>query len=39
MRGIIYANPRKSIGDLIGKLRLLADVLTPADKLDHVEFV
>jgi aspartate oxidase len=37
--GIAYANPRKSIGDLIGALRLLADVLDPIEMVDHVEYL
>lgn len=37
--GIAYASPRKSIGDLIGALRLLSDVLTPAEMENHVEFL
>jgi hypothetical protein len=34
-----YANPRKSIGELIGALMLLCDVLTPAEMVDHVEYL
>ena len=38
-KGIGYANPRKSIGELIGALMLLCDVLTPAEMADHVEYL
>jgi uncharacterized protein with PIN domain len=37
--GIAYASPRKSIGELIGALRLLSDVLTPAEMENHLEFL
>src|SRR5712691_6866809 len=34
--GIAYANPRRSIGELIRALMLLCDVLTPAEMANHV---
>jgi uncharacterized protein with PIN domain len=37
--GIAYANPRKSIGELIGGIMLLYDVLTRADTANHVEYL
>jgi uncharacterized protein with PIN domain len=37
--GIAYANPRRLIGDLIGALMLISDVLTPADMANHVEYL
>ncbi len=37
--GIGYANSRRSIGELIGTLMLLSDVLTPAEMVDHVEYL
>ena len=37
--GIAYANPRKSIGELISALMLLSDVLTPTEMANHVEYL
>jgi len=37
--GIGYASPRKPIGDLIGAIRLLSDVLTPSEMANHVEYL
>lgn len=37
--GIAYANSRSSIGELIRAIVLLHDVLTPADMMNHVEFL
>jgi hypothetical protein len=37
--GIAYANPQRSIGDLIGSLMLVYDVLTLADMTNHVEYL
>ncbi|HVS82342.1 MAG TPA: DUF5615 family PIN-like protein [Pyrinomonadaceae bacterium] len=37
--GIAYASPSSSIGELIRAIMLLYDVLTPADMMNHVEFL
>ena len=37
--GIAYANPQRSIGELIGSLMLVYDVLTCDDLMNHVEYV
>lgn len=37
--GIAYANPQRSIGELIGSLMLVHNVLTSADMMNHVEYV
>lgn len=37
--GIAYVSPTRSIGDLIGSVMLLYDVLTPDDVKNHVEFL
>ena len=37
--GIAYANPRRSIGEIIGALRLISDVLSPDDMANHVEYL
>ncbi len=37
--GIAYANPRRSIGELIRTLMLLSDVITAAEMTNHVEYV
>jgi Domain of unknown function (DUF5615) len=37
--GLAYANSRSSIGELIRAIVLLHDVLTPADMINHVEFL
>ncbi len=37
--GIGYANPGRTIGELIRALMLLSDVLTPAEMADHVEYL
>jgi hypothetical protein len=37
--GIAYANPRRSVGELIRALVLLSDVVTPSEMTDHVEYV
>lgn len=37
--GIAYANHQRSIGDLIGSLMLIYDVLTSADMTNHVEYL
>jgi len=37
--GIAYVNPRRSIGELIVALMLLRDVLTPAEMVNHVEYL
>ena len=36
---IAYANPQRLVGDLIGSLMLIYDVLTSADMMSHVEYV
>ena len=37
--GIAYANPNRSIGEIIGGIMLLHDLVTPADMMNHVEYV
>jgi uncharacterized protein with PIN domain len=37
--GIAYANPNRSIGDLITASMLLFEVLTSAEMTNHVEFL
>lgn len=37
--GIAYANPNRSIGDLITSSMLLFEILTPAEMTNHVEFL
>ncbi|HET6892198.1 MAG TPA: DUF5615 family PIN-like protein [Pyrinomonadaceae bacterium] len=37
--GIGYANPRTTIRELISALVLLRDVLTPAEMMNHVEYL
>ena len=37
--GIAYANPQRSIGELIGSLMLVYDVLTIPDMANHVEYL
>lgn len=37
--GIAYVSPTRSIGELIGSVMLLYDVLTPDDVKNHVEFL
>jgi hypothetical protein len=37
--GIAYANPNRSIGELIGAIILLYDLLTPAEMINHVEYL
>src|SRR5690349_9743411 len=37
--GIAYANPRRSIGEIVGALRLISDVLTSHDMANHVEYL
>ena len=37
--GIAYANPQRSIGDLIGSLMLIYDVLIATEMTNHIEFV
>ena len=37
--GIGYANPRTTIGELISALMLVYDVLTPAEMVNHVEYL
>jgi hypothetical protein len=37
--GIAYANPNRSIGDLITASMLLFEILTPAEMTNHVEFL
>jgi uncharacterized protein with PIN domain len=37
--GIGYANPRTTIRELISTLMLLRDVLTPAEMVNHVEYL
>ena len=37
--GIGYANPRRSIGELIRALMLLSDVLTPTEMTNQVEYL
>ena len=37
--GVAYANPGKSIGELIRAIVLLHDVLTPTDMTNHVEYL
>ena len=37
--GIAYANSQRSIGETIGSLMLIFDVLTPPDMANHVEYL
>jgi uncharacterized protein DUF5615 len=37
--GIAYVNPQRSIGELIGSLMLVYDVLTSADMTNQVEYL
>jgi hypothetical protein len=37
--GIGYANPRRSVGELISALMLVFGVLTPAELANHVEYL
>ncbi len=37
--GIGYANPRRSVGELITALMLVFGVLTPAELANHVEYL
>jgi hypothetical protein len=37
--GVAYANPRRSVGDLISSLMLIFDVLTQEEMQNHVEYV
>jgi hypothetical protein len=37
--GIVYVNPQRSVGELIGSLMLVYDVLTSADMTNHVEYL
>lgn len=37
--GIVFANSQRSIGDLIGSLMLVYDVLKAADMMNHIEYV
>lgn len=37
--GIAYANPTRSIGELIGSIMLLYDVLSREEVQNHVEFL
>ena len=37
--GIAYFSPTRSIGELIGSVMLIYDVLTPDDVKNHVEFL
>ena len=37
--GIGYANPRRTIGELISALMLLYGVLTSGEMADHVEYL
>ena len=37
--GIAYANRKRSVGELIVGLMLLCDVLTPAEMVNHVEYL
>lgn len=37
--GIAYANPQRPVGEMIGSLMLVYDVLTSADMTNHVEYV
>ena len=37
--GIAYASPTRSVGELIRAVMLLSDVLTPAEMMNHVEFL
>jgi len=37
--GIGYANPRRSVGQLISALMLVFGVLTPAELANHVEYL
>jgi len=37
--GIAYANPTRSVGELIRAVILLCDVLTPAEMVNQVEFL
>lgn len=37
--GIAYANPRRTVGDLIRALMLMSDVLTPEEMQNQVEFL
>jgi hypothetical protein len=37
--GIAYANSQRAIGDLIGSLILIYDVLAAAEMTNHVEYV
>ena len=37
--GIAYAQPTRSIGELIRALLLLSEILTPSEIMNHVEFL
>lgn len=37
--GIVYANPRRKVGELIGALILVYDVLSGDEMANHVEYV
>ncbi len=37
--GIAYANPQRSVGELIGSLMLIYDVLTSTDMTNHIEYL
>ncbi len=37
--GIVYANPRRKVGELIGALILVYDVLSGDEMANHLEYV
>lgn len=37
--GIVYARSQRSIGNLVGSLMLIYDVLKAADMTNHIEYV